>query len=75
LTGAVNCDADRRGPRGRIARRSGTHQVLATRERRLAKSPPPHPLPEGKSVYEVVAGTWPGDETDQQIRELLEKLS
>ncbi len=33
------------------------------------------PLPEGKTFFEVVEGTWPGDETDEQIYEALERLS
>ena len=33
------------------------------------------PLPDGKTFFEVVQGTWPGDETDEQINEMLEGLS
>ena len=33
------------------------------------------PLPEGKTLEDVIVGQWPGDETDEQIREALEKLS
>lgn len=44
--------------------------------RRLsALSPPPRPIPEGKTLSDMVEGTWPGDETDEQIREALERLS
>ncbi len=32
-------------------------------------------LPEGKSFFEVVQGTWPGDETDERISEALARLS
>jgi hypothetical protein len=50
-------------------------QVAADRDRLLALSPPPRPLPPGKTLEDVLAGLWPGDETDEQIREALEKLS
>ena len=33
------------------------------------------PLPPCKSFFEVVQGPWPGDETDEQINEALERLS
>ncbi len=33
------------------------------------------PLPDGKAFFEVVQGTWPGDESDEQINEMLEGLS
>lgn len=41
----------------------------------LAASRPPRPLPEGKTLYDVVEGSWPGDETDEQIRDALDRLS
>lgn len=50
-------------------------QVMADRQRLLASSPPARPLPEGKTLFDVVEGTWPGDETDEEIRDMLEKLS
>ena len=50
-------------------------EVLADRERILAKTPPPRPLPEGKTLNDVVEGTWPGDETDEEINKALEELS
>ena len=50
-------------------------QILAARERILAKSPVPTPLPPGKTLEDMVAGTWPGDETDEEIRDALERLS
>jgi len=46
----------------------------ARRELRAA-SRPPRPLPEGKSVSDMVCGTWPGDETDDEIARALERLS
>lgn len=50
-------------------------QVAADRDRLLALSPPPRPLPPGKTLEDVLAGLWPGDETDEQVHEALEKLS
>jgi predicted DNA-binding antitoxin AbrB/MazE fold protein len=50
-------------------------EILAARERILKASRPARPLPEGKTLAEVVQGLWPGDETDEQVREALEKLS
>lgn len=50
-------------------------QVAADRDRLLALSPPPRPLPPGKTWIDMVVGQWPGDETDEQVREALEKLS
>lgn len=50
-------------------------QVMADRERVLALSPAPRPLPAGKTLADVVGGTWPGDETDEAIYEMLERLS
>jgi len=50
-------------------------EILATRARILAASPPPRPLPEGKTFNDVIEGTWPGDETDEEIDAILEDLS
>ena len=50
-------------------------QILADREEVLKTSRKGHPSPEGKTLTDVVVGTWPGDETDEEIREMLEKLS
>ncbi|MGH9798832.1 MAG: hypothetical protein ACRD82_00565 [Blastocatellia bacterium] len=40
-----------------------------------AASRPPRPLPEGKTLLDVVYGQWPGDETDEEVFEALRKLS
>ncbi len=50
-------------------------QLLADRNRILDLTPPPRPLPEGKTLFDVVQGTWPGDESDEEIRGALERLS
>lgn len=40
-----------------------------------AASRPPRPLPEGKTLLDLVYGKWPGDETDEEVFEALRKLS
>jgi hypothetical protein len=50
-------------------------EIAAARERLFAATPPPRELPEGKTVLDVVMGTWPGDETDEQVFEALARLS
>jgi hypothetical protein len=50
-------------------------EIEETRRRIFALSPPPRPLPEGKTLADVVEGKWPGDETDEQVREALDRLS
>lgn len=50
-------------------------EILAARERAFAASTPPRPLPPGKTLEDVVCGQWPGDETDEEIRDLLRKMS
>ncbi|HLK55841.1 MAG TPA: hypothetical protein VKU00_04735 [Chthonomonadaceae bacterium] len=50
-------------------------EIAAARKRILDASPEPRPLPEGKTLAEVVMGQWPGDETDEEIHEALRKLS
>lgn len=39
----------------------------------FAASRPPRPLPEGKTLGDVLQ--WPGDETDEEVFEALRKLS
>lgn len=58
----------------RMSNRS-PEQVLAARESILAASTQPRDLPAGKTLYEVIMGTWPGTETDEQILEALDRLS
>ena len=50
-------------------------EIEATRRRLDAASRPPRPLPEGKTLSDMVCGTWPGDETDEEIAGALERLS
>ncbi len=50
-------------------------EIEETRRRVLEASRPPRDLPPGKTLADVVVGQWPGDETDEQIQEALERLS
>ncbi|MGH9767983.1 MAG: hypothetical protein ACREAB_11160 [Blastocatellia bacterium] len=50
-------------------------EVEQARERIFQASRPPRPLPEGKTLYDVVCGQWPGDETDEEVFEALKRLS
>jgi hypothetical protein len=50
-------------------------EIASVRERILAATPPPRELPEGKTIFDVVMGQWPGNETDEEIHIALEKLS
>ena len=50
-------------------------EVEETRKRILEASRPARPLPEGKTIFDVICGQWPGDETDEEIAEALRKLS
>lgn len=53
-----------------------THEeIMAARARVLAASPPPLPLPEGKTMNDVILGQWPGDETDEEVNAALRELS
>ena len=53
-----------------------THEeIMADRARVLAASPPPRPLPEGKTLEDVISGKWPGNETDDEIAAALRELS
>src|SRR4051812_24032131 len=53
----------------------GAEEVQAARQRILGTAPPPHDIPAGKSLVDVVEGTWPGTETDAAIREALDRMS
>ncbi len=50
-------------------------QKLADREEAMKWIRPGRPLPPGKTLDDVVCGTWPGDETDEEVNRALEKLS
>lgn len=50
-------------------------QINAAQEKAEALIKPGRPLPPGKTIFDVVAGKWPGDETDDEIARVLERLS
>ena len=43
--------------------------------RSITECKPEHSLQPGQTIFDVVGGKWPGDESDQQIKDALEKLS
>lgn len=50
-------------------------EILADRAEIMKTARMGRPLPEGKTLADVIEGQWPGDETDEQINEALERLS
>lgn len=60
-----------------IARRANRtpEEVTAARDEYLALVRPGKPIPEGKTFADMVVGQWPGDETDEEILDALERLS
>ena len=69
-------DALQRGLAWLEGLKNRTDEEIEEARRRLdALSPPPTPIPEGKTLSDMVEGKWLGDETDEQIREALERLS
>jgi hypothetical protein len=50
-------------------------EVLAGRQQILVTARRGRPLPEGKTLLDVVEGSWPSNETDEEIRAALERLS
>src|SRR5438876_8042872 len=41
-------------------------EIEQTRQRLFQEMEPPRPLPEGKTLFDVICGQWPGDETDEE---------
>jgi len=50
-------------------------EIEEARRELKAASRPSRPLPEGKTLSDMVCGKWPGDETDEEIAAALERLS
>ena len=50
-------------------------EIAEARARVMQASPAPREIPDGKILEDMVVGQWPGDETDEQIFEALERLS
>ena len=49
--------------------------IKAARSRLFNLTPSPTPIPKGKTLSDMVEGKWPGDETEEQVRDALERLS
>ncbi len=49
--------------------------IAEAQTRAIAACKPRNEIPPGKTLFDMVAGKWPGDETDDQIKEALERLS
>lgn len=50
-------------------------EVAAAQQRAIAAYPAKNPLPPGKTILDVICGTWPGEETDEEVFEALRRLS
>jgi hypothetical protein len=50
-------------------------QAEAARLALMAKARSARPLPLGKTLVEVVQALWPGDETDEEVRQTLDEIS
>lgn len=50
-------------------------EIAETQAHAIAACKPRNEIPPGKTLFDMVAGKWPGDETDEQIKEALERLS
>ncbi len=50
-------------------------EIEQTRARLFQQMEPPRPLPPGQTLFDVICGKWPGDETDEEVLRALEKLS
>lgn len=50
-------------------------EIAEAQMRAIAACKPRNEIPPGKTLFDMVAGKWPGDETDEQIQEALERLS
>lgn len=50
-------------------------QIAEAQAWAIATYKPQNPLPPDMSLFDAIAGKWPGNETDEQIAEALERLS
>ena len=50
-------------------------QIAEARDQLFQAAKPSRPLPAGQSIFDVIGGQWPGDETDEEVLAALEKLS
>ncbi len=44
-------------------------------EQTMQSCKPRHQIPANKTLFDMVAGKWPGDETDEEVNQALERLS
>src|SRR5205085_8513298 len=49
--------------------------VESARERAMRKYKPERSVPSGKTLADVISGQWPGDESDEQIKTILDEIS
>lgn len=52
-----------------------TPEQIAQAQERANAIRPVHEVPAGKTLFDMVAGKWPGDETDEEVNGALERLS
>lgn len=50
-------------------------EIKAAQRRAIAEFRPENELPPGQTIFDAVCGKWPGDETDEEVFEALERLS
>jgi hypothetical protein len=50
-------------------------EIESARTQAIKEYKPERPLPEGKTIFDVICGKWPGDETDEEVAEALRRLS
>lgn len=50
-------------------------EIEATRARLFSEMEPPRALPPGKTLEDIISGKWPGEESDEEVLQALEKLS
>ena len=50
-------------------------QIEAAQEMALKEFQSERELPPGKTIFDVVCGKWPGNETDEEVYEALKRLS
>jgi predicted DNA-binding protein len=77
----AEAEANRGGPNDRLQQEIAwltsrtPEEIEETRRQLIARSRAPTPIPDGMTLSDMVEGKWPGDETDEQVYEALEKLS
>ena len=55
--------------------RRTSQEIAEAQAHAIATCKPRNEIPPGKTLFDMVAGKWPGDETDKEIEEALERLS